>query len=526
MTQIAALWNGLDGRRRLVAAMAAAFAVMAVLGIARMASQPPLALLYAGLEPSAAGGVVAALESRQIPYEVRGDAIYVPEGERDALRMALAAEGRPESGAAGYEVLDGLSGFGTTAQMFDAAYWRAKEGELARTILALPQVRRARVHIANPQRRPFERGSEPTASVAVGVSSGALAPSQARAIRFLVASSVAGLSAENVTVVDAENGVAVVDPEAQGAMADGADRAAELKSSVERLLTARVGADSVIVEVMVDADMNSETVRERLLDPEGRVAIHSDNTEATEQSRGGEGNAVTVASNLPDGDVNNGGGGSSRSSSETRQRVNYEVSEVLTERVRRPGEVRRLTVAVLVDGVRAPGPDGASVWAPRPQEELDALRELVESAVGYDAGRGDEITIRTLEFARPPDLGVEARAGGSGFFERNAMGLIQLGVFAAVALAIAMLVLRPMLAARRGGAEIDELDDAVAGELAPPAPSQVDLTMAAAEDVIDAQAVEADRLALLQGAVAERPEEAAALLAAWLEMDDERREPA
>ncbi|MEO0681541.1 MAG: flagellar basal-body MS-ring/collar protein FliF [Pseudomonadota bacterium] len=525
MTQIAALWNGLDGRRRFAAALAALAAVIGVLAIARMASQPPMALLYAGLDPAAAGGVVSALETRQSPYEVRGDAIYVPESQRDALRMALAAEGRPESGAAGYEVLDGLSGFGTTAQMFDAAYWRAKEGELARTILALPQVRRARVHIANPQRRPFERGSEPTASVAVSVSAGAIAPSQARAIRFLVASSVSGLSAENVTVVDAENGVAVVDPEAQGAIADGADRASELKASVERLLTARVGADAVIVEVMVDADMNSETVRERLLDPDGRVAIHSDNTEATEQARGGEGAAVTVASNLPDGDVNNGGGGSTRSSSETRQRVNYEVSEVLTERVRRPGEVRRLTVAVLVDGLRTPGADGAPVWTPRPQEELDALRELVESAVGYDAGRGDEITIRTLEFTRPPELGVEARSGGSGFFERNAMGLIQLGVLSAVTLAIALLVLRPMIAARRDAMAIeDEEELATVAELGPP--SELEMTMAAAEDVIDAEAVEADRLALLQGAVADRPEDAAALLAAWLDMDDERREPA
>ena len=518
MNRIASLWNGLDTRRRIVVALAATAAAAAVFGLARMAAQPSMALLYAGLDPQAAGGVVAALEARQTPYEVRGDAIYVPEPERDSLRMSLAAEGRPETGPAGYELLDDLSGFGATAQMFDAAYWRAKEGELARTILALPQVRRARVHLANPVRRPFERGATPTASVAVTMAAGALPPGQAQAIRHLVAAAVPGLAPEAVTVIDARSGAAVADAAGAETAPSGEDRAARLKANVERLLAARVGSESVIVEVMVDADMNSETVRERVLDPNGRVAIHSDVVESTESARGGSAD-VTVASNLPDGDAG-GGGGSTRQASETRERVNYEVSEVLRERVRRPGEVRRISVAVLVDGVRAPGPDGAPVWSPRPEEELAALRELVETAIGYDAARGDAITIRSLEFTRGPELGAVAERGVADLLRDNAVTLIQAAVLGLTALLLGLFVLRPLLTAARDPAEFEAAPGELTALPGPDGALEGPAGLAGAADVIDAEVMSAPKLAALRLAVADRREESAGLLAAWLESAD------
>jgi flagellar M-ring protein FliF len=108
--------------------------VAAVFGISRMASAPSMALLYSGLDPAAAGEVVSALEAEGVAFEVRDAAILVDSSQRDRLRMDLAARGLPAGGPAGYELLDNLTGFGTTSQMFDAAYWRAKEGELARTI--------------------------------------------------------------------------------------------------------------------------------------------------------------------------------------------------------------------------------------------------------------------------------------------------------------------------------------------------------------------------------------------------------
>tara|TARA_B100002003_G_scaffold217648_1_gene218012 strand:- start:99 stop:1703 length:1605 start_codon:yes stop_codon:yes gene_type:complete len=520
--RLSSLWNGLDARRRIVALLAAAAAMLAVWGLARMATEPSLSLLYAGLDPAASGEVISALEARGIPYEARGDSIWAPEGQRDALRMALAADGLPQAGARGYELLDDLSGFGTTAQMFDAAYWRAKEGELARTILALPSVRQARVHIANPPRRPFEQAPTPSASVSVSVGSGALGEAQASAIRHLVSSAVPGLTAAQVTVVDAENGTVLTEeggPESPQAVED---RAARLKANVERLLEARVGRGAAVVEVMVDADMNSETVTERVLDPQGRVAIHTDTQETSEQSQGGEAGGVTVASNLPDGGEE-GAGGASSSSNETRERVNYEVSEVLRERIRRPGEVRKISVAVLVDGVRTVNDAGEVEWTPRPEQELQALRELVESAIGFDPARGDVVTLRTLEFTAPAELGTSASASGAAdFLAANAMTLIQLGALSLVALLLGLFVLRPMVTRRIEDARTLELEALPDGD----ARTQAEAALALAGEVIDPGQITADRLRSLRDLTGERKDDAAALLGLWLEQGEPARETA
>ena len=155
--QVLSFWSMLDLRRRVVVVVATLAMFAAILALARIAASPSMALLYAGLEPAPAGDVVRSLDQRGIPYEVRGDSIWVPGDQRDQLRMALAADGLPASGGAGYELLDQLSGFGTTSQMFDAAYLRAKEGELARTISTSPFVRTARVHLAVPASQPFRR---------------------------------------------------------------------------------------------------------------------------------------------------------------------------------------------------------------------------------------------------------------------------------------------------------------------------------------------------------------------------------
>ena len=121
MQKITNAWANLDMRRRTAVVLAVVAVLVAVLGLARMAATPSMKLLYAGLENGAAGDVVRSLEQRGITYEVRGGSIYVPDATRDELRMTLASEGLPTNGGRGYELLDSLTGFGTTSQMFDAA---------------------------------------------------------------------------------------------------------------------------------------------------------------------------------------------------------------------------------------------------------------------------------------------------------------------------------------------------------------------------------------------------------------------
>lgn len=180
---------------------------LAILGMSRLASAPNYSLLYSGLEPAAAGEVVLALEQRGIPHQVRGNSLYVPNSQRDQLRLTLASEGLPAGGSKGYELLDGLTGFSTTPQMFDATYLRAKEGELARTLVSSPDISNARVHIAGGGDNPFRRDLRPSASVQITGRRGAINVDQAQSIRHLVAAAVTGLSPNDVAVIDSRVGL-------------------------------------------------------------------------------------------------------------------------------------------------------------------------------------------------------------------------------------------------------------------------------------------------------------------------------
>lgn len=446
MQNLISTWTALDLRRRIVVAVATIGVFLAVVGMARLSATPGLSLLYAGLDPAVAGQVVAALDQRGVAHAIEGDSIRVDSARRDELRLLLAAEGLPATGAAGYELLDGLSGFGTTSQMFDAAYWRAREGELARTILSMPGVRAARVHIAQAPAQPFQRDRRTTASITVTTMAGTVGADQARALRHLVAAAVTGLAPADVAVIDSRGGLVTMSED--GAPGAGAEaRAAELKRGVERLLAARVGPGRAVVEVSLEVQTEREAVTERRIDPQGRVAISSE-TESRNASGSRAGGEVTVASNLPDGDAGPGGADKS-TSTETRERVNYEVSEISREVLRVPGAVRRMTVAVLVDGITAPGADGAPVWSPRPDDELAALRDLVASAVGLDERRGDVLTLRSLPFEAVPAAGTEALAAGLPWFGPiDPMGALQIGALALVVLVLGLFVLRPLLAAR------------------------------------------------------------------------------
>lgn len=328
----------------------------------------------------------------------------------------------------------------------NAAYWRAKEGEIARTLLAMPKVKAARVHIASAPTRAFQPETQATASVTLTTVSGSLSEGQARAIRHLVASAVAGMTPDAVQIIDTVAGLIGGQETDTFESGDTADRAAAIKGNVERLLAARVGAGKAVVEVSIDLVSEREAITERKFDPQGRVAISSETEERSGSSTepGGE---VTVASNLPEGDAEAGGQGRSQNS-ETRERVNYEVSETQREILRNPGAIRRMTVAVMVDGVATVAEDGTRTWAPRSEEELATLRELVASAVGLDEARGDVLTLKSLEFQELPlPEGTEATVSLlPPLGQIDAMSMIQTGVLALVAMVLGLFVIRPVLA--------------------------------------------------------------------------------
>lgn len=446
MQQILTTWATLDIRRRIIVVGVTILVFISVLALSVLNARPNFALLYAGLDPAQAGEVIAALERQGTPYEARGDSLYVDAASRDELRMMLAAEGLPKANGNGYELLDTLSGFGTTSQMFDAAYWRAKEGELARTILANPAVRLARVHIAATAAPALRATHRPTASVTVTTVLGGLPVAQAKALQFLVSSAVAGMRPEDVSVIDSTSGL-VSAGEVTGAQAE-SDRAVVLRRNIERLLEARVGYGNAVVEVAVETVTEREAITERRFDPQGRVVISSETTETSKQADQTKAAAVTVASNLPEGDGASEGKSQSQAT-ETRERTNFEVSETTRELLRSPGDIKRLSVAVLVDGVEGVDANGQTQVVPRDQAELASLRDLVASVIGYQEARGDQITIRSLPF-QPHTArdGTEAAAAGVGGLQLDLMKLIQTGVLALVALVLGLFVVRPLLLGR------------------------------------------------------------------------------
>ncbi len=537
MQQIVNVWAGLDMRKRVVIVLAAIAMFFTVLTMTRMATAPSMTLLYAGLESGAAGDVVRALEQRGTQFEVRGGSIYVPTSQRDELRLTLASEGLPMNGGRGYELLDSLNGFGTTSQMFDAAYWRAKEGELARTIVAGPFVSQARVHIANTSSNPFQRSAAPTASVSVVPTGVPITTAQANALRYLIASAVSGLTVENVAIIDA-NGALIGNPDTAAGPNTADDRAQQLRERVLRLVEARVGAGNAVVEVSVDTVTETESIRERRFDPENRVAISTETEERTDSSKNQAGGDVTVASNLPDGD-GAAGEGSSAQASETRERVNYEVSETEREVVRAPGAIRRLTVAVLVNGLSETDEAGNAAFEERPESELAALRDLVASAVGFQEERGDVITLKSMELPAVEPLGT---AAGGSFIQNlglDVMSIIQMGMLALVAAILGLFVVKPILSrppalaapetpALPGGSDAagGSLGGAISGEIAddPGGMAFPDMGMAdgGLPEIPDFGTAPQDPVERLRSMIGERQEETVEILRNWLEESGEK----
>lgn len=543
MQQYLKVWTQLGTKRQIIVIAATGAMFFAILAMARMTTAPSMTLLYAGLESSAAGDVVRSLEQRGVAFDVRGGSIFVDSKERDQLRLTLASEGLPANGNRGYELLDQLTGFGTTSQMFDAAYWRAKEGELARTIVANPQISMARVHIASTGSNPFQRGVTPKASVSVTPNGGTISPAQAKAVRYLVASAVAGLAPEDVAVIDA-NGSLIGATEDTAPTVGGDDKAQVLRERVQRLLEARVGFGNAVVEVSVDTVTESEAIRERRFDPDGRVAVSSDTEESTRTAEGTGGGDVTVASNLPDQEGGDGANKSSSQNSETRERINYEVSETEREIIRAPGAIKRLSVAVLVNETAMTTETGETVTQPRASEEIDALRELVSSAVGFDAERGDIITIKSMALQSVAPSGTIAGTSIMDQFDLDLLSAIQMLVLAVVTLILGLFVIRPVLSrqpqtapalaapsdANGAATGSSALTGDVSGAGLPAVIDAEDMGRRMAEESFDGAGEvshslvgqSADPVERLRSMIGERQDETVEILRGWLEDKEEK----
>jgi len=515
--------GNLSAGKKIVLAASVILTVVLTLFAAQLSQRTDMALLYAGLEGRTAGEVIAQLDQMGVPNEIRGDAVYVARADRDRVRMTLAASGLPASGQQGYELLDGLSGFGTTAEMFDAAYWRAKEGELARTLLATPDISAARVHIGTPRRRSFSSNQAvPTGSITLTGASGQVSRSSAMAARYLVSLAVPGLSAEQVAVIDSKNGVLLRPGDETGNGAGFADSelARKMKSEIGAILAARVGMDRARVSVNIETTRESEKVSRRIIDPDSKSLRESQTTEIA-QTGNDTGGATTVASNLPDGDAANGERSSSRD--ENRKTDVFDYTETVEEVLRPAGTIKRISVAVLLDEIRTVAEDGTTTSEPRGRAELLKLEKLVKSSIGFDEERGDLVTVESISFAEVPQEGTLASAPAApSFVETNMMQLIQMGVLAFVMLILGLFVVRPVLMANnRSDAPLleNETDAALSAIDVTPRADAMDAQAMEDETATSAKANPPNALEMLRDAVGSKNDESAAVIRGWLESD-------
>jgi len=421
--------------------------VLVMTFMVRGAMQQPMALLYSGLDAEHTGEIIEDLEKRGTSYEIRGDAIFVAQDQRDAVRFALARDGLPRQSVKGYELLDDVNGFSVTSEMYNAAYWRAKEGELTRTILSIPGVKEARVHIGASLRSGFAR-TEPaqTASVTLATAYD-LTGNQAEAIQYLVALAVSGLKPDEVAVIDIKKGILAgpgtnnaEQPAAQAGTQEGA-----LEDKILRLLEARVGTGNARVSVSVDVSHERQKTSAVMYDPDSRVVRNRTTGDTSEQS-GGSTNAVTAASNLPQPVGASGGGSTNSTTRNSSETVSYEINETRTETERLPGEVQRISIAVLLNQAVL-GIDPAAADAQEKTEQMvNDMRQLVTSAAGLDTSRGDNLTVELMPFQTPAaEEMVAAPSLVSKLMERYMWSGIKILVLGLVVIVLALGVVRPLL---------------------------------------------------------------------------------
>lgn len=394
--------------------------VMGIITVSRWANQPDYVVLYSDLSSADSGAVIERLKAQKIKYEVRGDGTTIAISPPDLvheLRISLASEGVPKGGTVGLEIFDQAS-LGATNLQEKIKFQRAIQGELERTINSLDAVLSSRVHIVQPEKSVFaKRGNQPTASVLLRLRGGGeLTKLQIRGIANLVAGSVEGLVRDNVTILDTlGNQLSFVD-EGEDSLSAEATRLQyqrEVERSyvqrVEQMLARVLGPGKVIARVTADLDFSANERQEESFDPGGQV-IRSERSITEGVGSEARGGVPGVVSNLTnEASLLAPRGVGAESSARSEQVKNYEVSKAISRTQNPRGRLVRLSVAVMVDGT----PDAAvvelkegetaapRVFKPLDSEILGQIDSVVKSAVGYDAARGDTITVENVPFFAP-----------------------------------------------------------------------------------------------------------------------------
>lgn len=415
-------------------------------------------VLYTDLELEDARQIVDKLESSGVDYQLEknGTEILVPESDVNRLRIETVdfALGSGSS-SVGYEVFDNTDALGSTNFVQNVNLLRALEGELARTISSVDNIRNARVHLVMPKREIFSREEQkPSASVIIKTKEGPLNPQSIQAIQKLIAAAVPKLDMKDISIVDSNGNLLTEFSEEQTEIVKKStnetmrlEQEYKLNQRLQELLEKSLGKGKAQVQVNLEMDFDEVVTNEEIFDPDSQVVRSQ--ASMTEEGTSGQdaSQPVTVGQNIPNSDSSfPSSNGTFGTMSKTEETINYEISRIVRNKVKNTGTISRVTAAVSVDGTYKRNKEGRLVYQPRTPEEMERITNLVKSAVGYDANRGDLVEVVNIKFSSFTDEeNVEPEKLYMGFTKQELMRMAEgLGV-AIVAILVILLVIRPLV---------------------------------------------------------------------------------
>ncbi len=531
------------GLKQLALLIALAISISIGVTAAFWAREPSYSLLYADISGQEASEIINVLTASEIPFELdhKSGAILVPSGRVHDARLKLASQGLPRGSGFGLEIMQGDAGFSTSQFMENARYHHALETELARTIAKLRPVQNARVHLALPKNTVFLREKrKPSASVLVYLYPGRrLEETQIAAIVHLVASSIPEMESGDVTVVD-QQGRLLTSPEDGSEItltAKQFEYTRKLEDSyaqrIVELLSPMLGPGRVRATVSAELDFTVREETREAYDPEGRVVRSEQLSEdrRLNNAAGGSGVPGALSNQPPEAGPEVAAAqaaGQSQSSSSaalnesTRATRNYELDRTLSRVVQPTGNIKRLSVAVLVDDRKFVNEKGEPVSEPLSTTELEEVTRLVREAVGFDPERGDSVSVSNVSFfaEEPPPPVAEP-----GFLDDPGVrDAIRQGLWAALLIALGLGIVRPIIrslslgltgsgaapAAAYGGGGGAALPAGPAAAAGAPAAGQEQRAPLSFEDKVSVARQLADR----------NPERVAQIMRGWVQSDD------
>ena len=418
--QLKVIIRNLDSGKMIVILFLASVAIAGMIFMVTWAGKPDFQYLFTNLPQEDTASIVSRLKEKNIPFQIdgNGSAVLVPRENLYELRLEMASQGLPQGSRIGFEIFDDVK-LGMTDFVQNVNYQRALQGELSRTINEFQEVAGSRVHIVVAEKSLFVEEEEPsTASVVVNLRQGKkLSDSQVQSIVHLVASSVARLDTENVTVVD-NTGRMLAGTHDQSVTGKISSEQLQYQRAIEMDLEYRVtsmlesvlGRDKATVRVSCLLDFMTEEQTEETYLPENTV-IRSEQSlnEQTGQDTGVAMGIPGVASNLntnETADKANLGGTSRQGFLRQDRTLNYEIGKVIKRKVMPVGKLLRQSVAVVVDGsyqkTNGQNQQEKPEYIPRTAEEMAKIEKLVKSAINFDAARGDEVEVQNIFFETDP----------------------------------------------------------------------------------------------------------------------------